>query len=61
MNFVKCPVILALLALGLGGCNVGARAIEKGQVSYDEVINRADNEQLLNLVRLKYRDTPFFL
>jgi hypothetical protein len=31
-------------------------------MNYNEVINKTSNEQLLlNLVRLKYRDTPFFL
>ena len=63
MNPGKYLSLVLLAALAAGGCNiVGPRAIEKGQFSYNEVINRTDNEQLLlNLVRLKYRDTPFFL
>ena len=63
MNPGKYTSLVLLAALAAGGCNVvGPRAIDKGQFSYNEVINRTDNEQLLlNLVRLKYRDTPFFL
>lgn len=59
----KCPFFALLFTLAAGGCNiVGPRAIDKGHFSYNEVINRTNNEQLLlNLVRLKYRDTPFFL
>jgi hypothetical protein len=47
----------------LSGCHqFGPGTIERARVSYNEVINRTSNEQLLlNLVRLKYRDTPFFL
>ncbi len=47
----------------LGGCyQFGPGTVRAGRASYNEVINRTSNEQLLlNLVRLKYRDTPFFL
>lgn len=54
-------------ALGLGlvasGCSlVGPRTIDVGRVHYNDVIQRTSNEQmLLNLVRLRYSDTPFFL
>ncbi len=52
-----------LVAGLLGGCyQYGPGAVRAGRASYNEIINRTSNEQLLlNLVRLKYRDTPFFL
>ncbi len=52
-----------LTATLLGGCyQFGPGRIRNSRTNYNEVINRTSNEQLLlNLVRLKYRDTPFFL
>jgi hypothetical protein len=44
------------------GCSFGPHAVSQSRVDYNEVFNRTDNEQiLLNLVRLRYRDTPFFM
>lgn len=55
-----------LLALGLttlGGCTqMGPRTVPVARLDYSEAIVRSSNEQmLLNLVRLRYRDTPVFL
>lgn len=59
---------LGLIALGvfltvLNGCSqLGPGRIEIGRGHYNVVVQQTDNEQmLLNLVRLRYRDTPFFL
>jgi hypothetical protein len=54
---------LFLSSAAICGCHqFGPGTIKAARVSYNEVINRTSNEQmLLNLVRLKYRDTPFFL
>ena len=47
------------------GCHVPARYAMRGaggRTSYNSTIQQTDNEQmLLNLVRLRYCDTPFFL
>lgn len=45
------------------GCNaVGPRTIVGARMNYNEAIARSWDEQLLlNLVRLKYRDSPYFL
>ena len=53
---------LALVVL-LSGCNaVGPKALRGGRNDYNVAIQYTSNEQLLlNLVRLKYRDTPCFL
>ena len=53
---------LCLLAL-TAGCNaVGPRAVRTARLGYNEAAVRTWNEQmLLNLVRLRYRDTPYFL
>lgn len=55
-------VLAALAAAGLG-CNViGPRSLRVGRMAYNQAINITNNEQLLlNLVRLRYQDTPLFL
>lgn len=54
---------LSLVAALLAGCNtVGPRAVRTARGDYNHAIVDTWNEQLLlNLVRLRYRDTPFFL
>ncbi len=55
--------LLALTCLLLAGCNsVGPRAVRSARFPYNEALIQTWNEQLLlNLVRLRYRDTPYFL
>ena len=55
--------ILSIAAVILGGCHpAGPASVGTGRASYNMVIQRTNNEQLLlNLVRLRYRDTPYFL
>ena len=50
-------------ALSLTGCNsFGSHAVRTARFPYNEALARTSNEQLLlNLVRLRYRDTPYFL
>ena len=53
-----------LVALLLAGCaaQMGPRTIPRARFDYGEALARSWNEQLLlNLVRLRYRDTPQFL
>jgi len=61
----RTAVSLALLAtlLVTAGCNtVGPQAVRTAGVDYNRAMNDAYNEQvLLNLVRLRYRDAPYFL
>ncbi|NND54258.1 MAG: hypothetical protein HKN56_04725 [Gammaproteobacteria bacterium] len=56
------PALLIALAL-MGGCtNLGPRAIEAGRADYNTVLRDTTDQQLLvNLVRLRYRDRPYFL
>ncbi len=62
---IKSCVVLALVfsLLGMSGCaGVGHGRIEGERSNYNVAIQRSNDEQLLlNLVRLRYRDTPFFL
>ena len=61
-HFCIVPV-LALAAL-LSGCQsaFGPQALERTHPAYNEAIISSINEQmLLNLVRMRYRDVPFFL
>ncbi|HUT61271.1 MAG TPA: hypothetical protein VNA25_25765, partial [Phycisphaerae bacterium] len=59
------PTTLAILALcgAVTGCHVtGPASVETGRAAYNVAIQSTNNEQLLlNLVRLKYRDPPYFL
>jgi len=50
------PVILA------GGCVFGPAALDATHLAYNKVLRRTNDEQLLlNLVRLRYREAPAFL
>ena len=54
---------LALLPLFLGGCSpFGPKRVAPDRFDYNAAIARSANEQmLLNLVRLRYREVPVFL
>lgn len=62
---VRGPVAALLCLVGLlaGGCNaVGPRTVETARAGYNQALVSTWNEQLLlNMVRLRYRDTPSFL
>lgn len=53
----------AFLVLFLSGCvNLGPTTLKSERSNYNLAIQKTNDEQLLlNLVRLKYRDTPFFM
>jgi len=55
--------ILIMVVSILAGCHpAGPASVRAGRASYNMVIQQTNNEQLLpNLVRLRYRDTPYFL
>lgn len=50
-------------AVGLTGCTViGPESIRSGRLAYNEAVQvTSDQELLLNIVRLRYRDTPTIL
>jgi hypothetical protein len=53
------PALLALVPLGIAGCaTVGPQSIVAGRGAYAEVINRTEDEQILNaMVRMRYDET----
>ena len=52
----------SLAAALTGGCALGPTALENNRWRYNDVIQRTTEEQLLlNLVRLQYRESPLFL
>ena len=59
MRYFAC----VLVAVSMLGCNtVGPRTIQGARFNYNEAIARSwDQQFLLNVVRLYYRDTPQFL
>ena len=61
---VRAEIALVALAALLPGCatKMGPKTIPGARFNYNETIARSLNEQLLlNLVRLRYRDTPLFV
>jgi hypothetical protein len=56
-------IAAGLWLLFASGCrNSGPRGLEKERVNYNLAVQRTNEEQLLlNLVRLRYRDIPFFI
>ena len=46
----------------LAGCAIGPKTLPFFRQSYNTALERSNNEQLLlNIVRLAYGDTPYFL
>jgi len=60
---IKRLALTGLLSVMLSGCGqFGPRFIEASRTDYNIAMNRTENEQmLLNLVRLRYGDPPYFL
>jgi hypothetical protein len=61
---LKTPIILYLAALTfVSGCSqLGPKFIEGSRTQYNIAMSRTEGEQmLLNLVRLRYGDAPYFL
>lgn len=56
-------LVLCLLLASTSGCvTIGPRILEGERIDYNVAIQRSNDEQLLlNLVRLKYRGSPYFL
>ena len=47
------------LAAGASGCSLGPRALERTRLPYNEAVKVTTEEQLLlNIVRLRYTDSP---
>jgi hypothetical protein len=58
---VMRSLVIALMG-ALAGCQIGPRAMRMGHSEYAASLNSISKQQLLlNLVRLRYRDTPVWL
>jgi hypothetical protein len=58
MRDFLCAALAALLAGLAVGCVFGPRQLEKGHLAYNDAVRvAADDELLLNIVRLRYLDT----
>jgi hypothetical protein len=57
------PALLALAPLGQSGCeHLGPRSVVADRIPYNEAVAVSWKEQtLLNIVKLRYVDTPFFV
>jgi len=59
---VLCGIAAALMLVALGGCGVSTKIIEHRHWELNQSIRKTTSEQLLlNIVRLRYDETPFFL
>jgi hypothetical protein len=57
----RAALLAALLCASAGGC-LGPAAIRSTRLRYNEVVRSTNDEQLLvNLVRLRYADSPVFI
>jgi hypothetical protein len=55
-------LLFGALLLVLAGCSLGPRALRGNRMDYNMTVQRSNNEELLvNLVRAKYFEHPFFL
>ena len=55
-------ILALLLAVCTLGCSAAAKAVRTNYADFNETIQYNNSQQmLLNLVRLKYRETPLFL
>ncbi len=64
MRSLICYILAALILAGAaGGCRqAGPSSLKASRSNYNIVIQQTSSEQLLlNLVRLRYRDTPYFM
>ncbi len=65
MTYVRPRWVLfsaVMLCVSASACVFGPTALKMSRASYNEAIQQTTNEQLLlNLVRLRYRDVPFVL
>lgn len=57
------PLLFAALALSAAGCHhSGPASITGGRAKFNDAIQQTNGEQLLgNIVRLRYRDSPYFM
>lgn len=61
-GWIRKAVAAASVAATLSCTSVGPSVVPQARFDYNEALSRSWNEQLLlNLVRLRYRDTPLFL
>jgi hypothetical protein len=64
MRSLICHILATLILIGAaGGCKqAGPGSLKASRSNYNIVIQQTGSEQLLlNIVRLRYRDTPYFL
>ncbi len=62
-NSIFSSFIILVLLLSVNGCiNLGPTTLKSERSNYNLAVQKTNDEQLLlNLARLKYRDTPFFM
>jgi len=62
LNTFYSPLIALIIFMSYGCVKYGPNHIKSERSSYNQAIQKTNNEQLiLNLVRLKYRDNPLFM
>jgi hypothetical protein len=58
-QFAACASFAVIVLALLGGCATGPRDLQETRLQYNEVVKTTSEQQLLlNIVRLRYTDTP---
>src|SRR5713226_10644673 len=58
-GWITCIIPVALAGSLASGCSFGPRTLENARLRYNEAVKTTSEEQLLlNIVRLRYTDTP---
>jgi hypothetical protein len=63
-RWIATVLLVLLAAIGISGCasDIVTKAVHNDRLNFNDAIIQSWNEQLLlNLVRLRYRDNPLFL
>jgi len=59
LRALRARMISVVACAALAGCAIGPRALQESRLQYNEVIKATTEQQLLlNIVRLRYTDTP---
>jgi hypothetical protein len=62
LRLVALAAIASLLATAAGGASFGPNSLKKERLQYNTALHvTADQQMLLNLVRLRYHESPVFL
>lgn len=61
-HYSRILILASLILVMLGGCALGPKVLKSHRPSYNQAVQKSANEELLlNLIRMRYRETVTFL